>query len=288
MTTLLLDYNNLLSRIFFIGPVNAKSEHPDFNRMRFVAVDSIYRSMLKTKCNEIVLAVDSTPSWRKEIWPRYKESRKGKREKLDTINWDVYFIEFHRLLNDIIEFLPFKVIKAEKAEADDVIGVIAQNFQKEFVIISTDKDYLQLSSKNVKIYNPLKRKYIEESNPEIFLIKQCIMGQSKDDIFNVLTPLDFNGKRKPGIGEERVEKIINNGYENWLLSENAVDHFELNRKLIDFKMIPTKIQKNIIKKYKEYKLPRLDKAYTFFKQNNFLSFLEDYHRVENTLSRLYE
>ena len=288
MTTLLMDFNNLLSRIFFIGPVNAKSENPDFHRMRFVAIDSIYRSMLKMKCNEVILAVDSSPSWRKEIWPRYKESRKGKRDKLDTIDWNVYFLEFHRLLNDVAEFLPFKVIKVNNAEADDIIGIIALNINKSFVIISTDKDYLQLSSKRIKIYNPLKKKFVEESNPEEFLIKQCLMGQSKDDIFNVLTPLDFNGKRKPGIGEEKVEKIIRNGYENWLLSENAVDHFELNKKLIDFNLIPENIKENIIKKYKEYRLPRLDHAYDFFKQNNFLPFLEDYHRVENTLSRLYE
>jgi len=286
--TLMIDANNLSSRVFFTGPVGGYSEKPDYDMMGYIIVDSIYRSMLKTKSNEVIIALDSTNVWRKDIFPRYKESRKKQREKV-KIDWSKFYGEQNKIFEDISRYLPFKVLQVDRTEADDVIGVIVLNYKnKSFVIISTDEDYKQLLSKRTKLYQPIKKKWVECSNPEKFIVMKCLDGQSKDGIFNVITPIDWPAeKRKPSLGEEKVRRIIEGGYEDWLVSEGAVDRFDLNRKLIDFNCVPENIKKNIIEKYKNYKLPNLEEAYNFFKQRNFKSYLEDFHRVENNLTRLY-
>jgi hypothetical protein len=284
----MIDANNLSSRVFFTGPVGGYSEKPDYDMMGYIIVDSIYRSMLKTKSNEVIIALDSTNVWRKDIFPRYKESRKKQREKV-KIDWSKFYGEQNKIFEDISRYLPFKVLQVDRTEADDVIGVIVLNYKnKSFVIISTDEDYKQLLSKRTKLYQPIKKKWVECSNPEKFIVMKCLDGQSKDGIFNVITPIDWPAeKRKPSLGEEKVRRIIDGGYEDWLVSEGAVERFDLNRKLIDFNCVPENIKKNIIEKYKNYKLPNLEEAYNFFKQRNFKSYLEDFHRVENNLTRLY-
>jgi hypothetical protein len=284
----MIDANNLSSRVFFTGPVGGYSEKPDYDMMGYIIVDSIYRSMLKTKSNEVIIALDSTNVWRKDIFPRYKESRKKQREKV-KIDWSKFYGEQNKIFEDISRYLPFKVLQVDRTEADDVIGVIVLNYKnKSFVIISTDEDYKQLLSKRTKLYQPIKKKWVECSNPEKFIVMKCLDGQVKDGIFNVITPIDWPAeKRKPSLGEEKVRRIIEGGYEDWLVSEGAVERFDLNRKLIDFNCVPENIKKNIIEKYKNYKLPNLEEAYNFFKQRNFKSYLEDFHRVENNLTRLY-
>lgn len=284
----MIDANNLSSRVFFTGPVGGYSEKPDYDMMGYIIVDSIYRSMLKTKSNEVIIALDSTNVWRKDIFPRYKESRKKQREKV-KIDWSKFYGEQNKIFEDISRYLPFKVLQVDRTEADDVIGVIVLNYKnKSFVIISTDEDYKQLLSKRTKLYQPIKKKWVECSNPEKFIVMKCLDGQVKDGIFNVITPIDWPAeKRKPSLGEEKVRRIIDGGYEDWLVSEGAVERFDLNRKLIDFNCVPENIKKNIIEKYKNYKLPNLEEAYNFFKQRNFKSYLEDFHRVENNLTRLY-
>jgi len=286
--TLMIDANNLSSRVFFTGPVGGYSEKPDYDMMGYIIVDSIYRSMLKTKSNEVIIALDSTNVWRKDIFPRYKESRKKQREKV-KIDWSKFYGEQNKIFEDISRYLPFKVLQVDRTEADDVIGVIVLNYKnKSFVIISTDEDYKQLLSKRTKLYQPIKKKWVECSNPEKFIVMKCLGGQVKDGIFNVITPIDWPAeKRKPSLGEEKVRRIIERGYEDWLVSEGAVDRFDLNRQLIDFRCVPENIKNDIIEKYKNYKLPNLEEAYNFFKQRNFKSYLEDFHRVENNLTRLY-
>jgi hypothetical protein len=123
------------------------------------------------------------------------------------------------------------------------------------------------------------------------------MGQAKDDIFNVKTPLDWGiteatqkdgkPKRKPGLGPKTLEKIMKDGYEKWLKDNDLESRFELNRNLIDFHRIPDVIRKTIISSYVSYQFPDPSNIYNFFRENNFREFLEKYEQVESKLLTLY-
>lgn len=281
------DFNNLAIRTFFAKDVEATSEEPNYNLWKYLIINSIYLSLFKNDSKEIIIAVDSPISWRKLHWSRYKESRKKKRDT-SPANWDRLHKELNILRDEIKEFLPFKIISSEYSEADDIIAIITKNRKNRYTIVSTDEDFLQLCSDDIKIYNPLKQKFIECKDPEMFVIKKSLMGQPKDDIFNIKTPIDWPaGKRKPGFGIKSAEKVINEGYQEWLKKNKLEERFKFNKILIDFNSIPISVKNKILKRYDSYELPNPDKIYSFFKRYKFKSLLDDFTNVENNLLELY-
>lgn len=251
---------------------------------RLRVFDSIYKSILKVgNVREVILAVDAKDSWRKLYWTRYKSHRKSNREKLD-FDWDNFYKLLDEYLEELQTFIPFKVIKAFKAEADDVIGVLVLNKPVEFHIISTDKDFLQLHSSRVTIYNPLKQEIVRHPDPEIFLVEQCLIGQAKDNIYNIKTPLDWpEDKRKPGFGEAAFEKVMIYGWERWLEDNNLIERYNFNRNLMDFKKIPPTLVKRVLESYDNYKKCDIDNIKEFFKKHPWPDYTENWNNVEQNL-----
>lgn len=289
MTSVLFDLNNLAIRTFFSKDIGSDTPHPEYQLWKYFITSSVYNSMFNIEnVDEIILAVDAKTSWRKLYFQRYKEDRRGKRDKSE-VDWDAFFAKFEQFQKEIKNYLPFKVIKVNHAEADDIIGIISSNNSKDYIIISNDEDYIQCLSENVKVYNPMKKEYVVyEAGPEDFIIRKSLLGQAKDCIFNIKTPLDHpKGVRKPGFGEKALEKVMSEGYEVWLEKNNLKERFEFNRNLIDFNRIPNTIRARVLNEYKSYELPDPSGFYEFFKKQGFTSFLEEFDKVETQLLKLY-
>ena len=301
--TILFDFNNLLFRNFFIKDIGANTTNPDYMLWRYHVYNSIYQSLWKVKkVKEVILAVDDKNSWRKSYFPRYKESRKKQRDKTD-VDWKALYNEINKLVADMRHYMPFKVIKIMSAEADDVIAVLCKNLKNKCIIISNDEDYKQLNSNRVKIYHPSKKEYLPYTNPENFVLEKIMIGQKKDDIFNIITPDDWGqtketeGKRKPGFGPVAYEKVVNGvGIKEWLKTPyknklyGKVDlekNFKRNRILMDFNKIPNTILNRILNAYENCNFPPPSNIYQFFKIYNMRGFLEDFTQVENKLLQLY-
>jgi 5'-3' exonuclease len=297
VVTTCFDVNNLAVRNLFGADViqyvngdKTKVASVNYDLMKFRIFDSIYRSLYRVSgVREVVLAMDDRRSWRKLYWTKYKAQRKDKRERLD-LDWDEYYEHYESFMQDIKEHFPYKIVKVKDGEADDVIGTLVTSKPQEFYIISTDKDFLQLSSPRVKIYNPLKKVLVEHPNPELFLVQECMCGQAKDNIYNVKTPLDFpEDKRKPPFGEKTFEKIIASagGYKQWLEENNLKERYEFNRNLMDFERIPAEIKRRVLRDYDDYQKPDLDKIYEFFKKYPYPDFTDNFTNVENKIMELY-
>jgi hypothetical protein len=295
MSTVLFDAHNLFFRTAFTKEVGIDTPEPNYQIWKYFIINSVYESLYRVKnVSEVILAVDDRKSWRSLYFPRYKESRKKQRDKKTEIDWDMFFSEMRNLEDEVKEHLPFKVIQAKNAEADDIIAILCMEIldgQKH--IISNDEDFLQLCSPDVKLYNPNKQREMVCENTEMFVIEKCFTGQSKDDIFNVKTPNDWGqtpeteGKRKPGFGPAAFKKAVTYGWEKWLDDNSLRGNFDRNRVLMDFHMIPKAIRSNIRKAYESYELPNPDNIYKFFSKNKFRSFLEDFTKIENRLLELY-
>ena len=287
MATLLIDMNNLAVRHYCSKQIDSETDNPNISLWKYNIIDSIYNSLYKDNTTEVILAIDDRKSWRKLFCERYKESRKTKRD-ISKMNWDVFHLEYNNFCNEIMEYLPFKVLQVENAEADDIIGVLVLHDNREYIITSNDEDYLQLVSDRVKLYNPQKMKFMECDDVEDFIVRKCLEGQKKDDIFNIITPLDWPvGKRKPGFGEVSAQKVIDYGYEKWLNEKGLEKRFEINRVLIDFQKIPNVIKSRILSAYKNYKIADPSNIYEFFRKNKFTGYLEDFSTVESKLLQLY-
>lgn len=287
-TCLLVDFNNLAIRHYLTKDVAGFTSNPDLSLWRYTTFNSIYSMLMKFKeIKEVVIAIDDRVSWRKLYFKRYKESRKKKRDK-GTINWPLLYAELNDLANQIFNSMPFKVLKIKNAEADDIIGVVCLDGEDKYIVISNDEDYLQLYSNRIRIYNPTKQDFVVCNDTERFLNEKCLIGQPKDDIFNIKTPLDWPvGKRKPGFGIKSAEKVLDAGLDVWLEQNNLKKRFHINRNLIDFRRIPKVVKNRILKRYHEYTYPDPENIYHFFKRNRFRGFLEEINHVENRLLQLY-
>lgn len=300
--SVLIDFNNLCFRTLFSKDVDIKSGNPKFSLWRYFIFDAIYNSIwLDKNINEVVLAIDDKNSWRKSYFPRYKERRKKQRD--DKVDWNIVFEEMKKLSRDLRHHMPFKIIHVRSAEADDVIAVIVLHTYNKCIIISNDEDYTQLCSDRTKVYNPSKKKYTSYTNPDQFVIDKCLMGQHKDDIFNVITPTEWGktklteGKKKPGFGKKSLNEVKNIGYKKWLRDKKPykkydtfVDpekNFNRNRILIDFKKIPQTIVNRVMDEYMNSTYPPPSNIYPFFKKYNMRGYIEKYHSVENKLLKMY-
>ena len=295
MSTILFDFHNLAFRNYFSKDVGITTPQPDFQLWKYMMINSIYESLYKVENpTEVILAVDDRKSWRSLYFSRYKESRKKQRDKQSDVDWNQLFKTLNDYSIELREYLPFKTIQLSRLEVDDVIAVLCMDIiENDRYIISNDEDFLQLCSEGVKLYNPSKQKYVDCEDTEKFIISKSLLGQKKDDIFNVITPSDWGqtketeDKRKPGYGPAALKKTMIYGWEKWLKENGWEENFKRNRVLMDFNYIPNVIKNSIRKAYEEYVLPEPENIYKFFKMNRFRSFLDDFTNVERKLMELY-
>ena len=151
---------------------------------------------------KVVIVFDGVggSSARRNLFPAYKANRNTSRmtnysifsskdEEQESINNQI-----SRLIQ-YLQCLPVTVISIDGLEADDIIGYLANKFQKHeetarVTIMSADKDFLQLVSPKVHCYSPTKKKIytpkdvLEEFgvSSNNFLNYKILMGDTSDNI----------------------------------------------------------------------------------------------------------
>jgi len=292
---MLFDTNNLAMRAVHINDVKnvnkdtKKVQSIDWNYWRLVMFSNIYGCLFKVPIHTLVLAVDSKDSWRYKAWPGYKEDRKKKNaDNKDDFPWEEYFAEYDKFLLEIRSHFPIKVLQIGGCEADDIIGVIANNVSDNVEVVSTDKDFLQLSCDRIKIYNPLKKQHVSHPNPAMFLAEQIMCGQAKDSIYNIKTPLDHpKDQRKPGFGPKAFEKVLESGIGKWLTDNNLLERYKFNKMLMDFSCIPTDIQTTIMEEYNNYQYPSPDNMWSYIESQGWPEMINNFTQLENAFLQLY-
>lgn len=150
---LIFDFSNLAYQALFAvtrTPEVLEKEFDGHYRIFISKVQALLAKMSDMNC-EIVFALDSFPQAKKDIYPGYKEGRK----KFD-------FDPKKGLLSALSNILEFKIAKVKGYEADDVIGsIVAQNPDKQCVVISSDKDlWVLMKYDNCNIYSIHKNEYV--------------------------------------------------------------------------------------------------------------------------------
>ena len=121
----LVDFNGLA-----IGSIMGQLSHGEElseNLVKHIILNNlrIYRNKYKeSDYGKMVICCDSR-SWRKDVFPEYKASRKTNRAK-DKHDWPMIFDLIEDTLNDLRTNFPYAVIKVDGAEADDIIGVLTK------------------------------------------------------------------------------------------------------------------------------------------------------------------
>jgi DNA polymerase-1 len=209
-TRLVIDMNNLAMRVWKSYPElhtsKGKQVHVIFGVLKLLRA-----AMVKYKPVEVMLTWDGDPEVRLAIYPDYKGERKTKKEAATPQEKAAYgeYKTQVAILKDILPAFGLDQYYEEGTEADDIIAVIAQQTdltKRDVLILSEDKDFLQLVKKGIDIYRPVADKYYNIGNfaeqvklptPQHYINARYIMGDSSDGIPGI-----------PGLKEGRVFPVI--------------------------------------------------------------------------------
>ena len=242
--------------------------------VRHMVLNSLrgHNKKFRKEYGEMVIACDSKNVWRREVFPNYKAGRKATREKSEH-DWDTIFSMLRTIKDEIRSFLPYKVIELETAEADDIIATLVKrtqnevgpNHKKKVLILSGDKDFIQLHSPNVKQYNPVLNKFVGKGEDPVIYIKEHILkGDRSDGIPNVLSDdnVFIEGRRQRPLSKKKIESWVNEVFMTF--TEEEQKNYSRNRRLIDLSCIPAELEEKIINEFIDAKVASRDKILNYF------------------------
>ena len=207
---ILIDLSQTLFSVLFQNQKNGLSK--DLARgMIFMTLLS-YKKQFSQRFGAPVLAIDSRDGyWRRDVFEGYKANRKRDRESNDKVDWEMFFDIVQTVTAELQEVLPWKTVYVPKAEADDIIAVLATQFgDKPTLILSSDKDYKQLHTKEgIAQYSPIMKKWINTDNPKRDLQELILTGDASDGIPNIRSDADsiMTGKRQLPITKKLKEEF---------------------------------------------------------------------------------
>ena len=216
----------------------------DISMVRHMVLNSLrmYRSKYHEEYGELVLCCDGRYSWRREHFPQYKASRKTNRDA-DSRDWSQIFGCLDTIKSELKEYFPYKYIEVEEAEADDIIGFLAKSWGVPIMIISGDKDFIQLQvNENVKQYSPITNKLITDKDPAKYLKEHIMRGDSSDGVPNFLSTdtCIVDKIRQTPISKKKIELWIDQDPEDFC-NEEQLRNYHRNMKLIDLQYTPSNI-----------------------------------------------
>lgn len=200
---MVIDGNSLLHRAFYALPLLATKDGIYTNGV-YGFLTMLYKIQEEHSVDYICVAFDKKgPTFRHETFDQYKANRESTPNELA--------LQFP-ILKEILKAMNIHQMELEGYEADDIAGTLSKIGEEkgmEVILVTGDRDYLQLSSNNTRILITKKGiteleeydrdKIIEEYGitPEQLIDLKGLMGDKSDNIPGV-----------PGIGEKTGIKLL--------------------------------------------------------------------------------
>ena len=205
---MIIDGNSILNRAFY-GLQGAKMLATSgglHTNAVYGFINILNKYLEEEKPEYLCVAFDlKAPTFRHLEFEGYKAKRKGMPDEL---------AEQMPIMKEVLDAMNIKRLELEGFEADDIIGSIslcAEDRGMETVIVTGDKDSLQLASERTRIKMPVTRSGRTETEeydsrkvfekygvtPEQFIDVKGLMGDQSDNIPGV-----------PGIGEKTALDLI--------------------------------------------------------------------------------
>ena len=247
--------------------------------VRHMILNSIRNYVMQFKSDyvesdaDVILAWDSKHYWRRDYYPQYKAGRKKTRES-SNLDWNEIFGVTNKIRDEIKENMPYKSVEVYGAEADDIIAIVSNSYDK-VMIVSSDKDFIQLHKENVKQWSPVTKQEVNGHDPDTYIKEHVLKGDSGDGVPNVLSPdhTFTDGLRQKPLGKKRIEKMINENMNDW--SDEVKRNYQRNYKLINLKNIPKDIESNIIDEVDKSSCGDRSKLLNYFTVNKLKTLTEN-------------
>ena len=275
---ILVDMNQISLASMMMHLHMSKVKEPDDKMVRHMILNSLrmYRSRFSSEYGELVLCYDSKHYWRRDYFPEYKFGRRKSREK-STHDWDAIFLCLNEIKDEIKNNLPYKFLEIYGAEADDIIGTLCATISEEIMIISGDKDFIQLQRfPNVKQFSPITKKTVNGANPGGYLKEHIFKGDSGDGVPNVLSPDNTftDGLRQRPLGKKKIASWMEHDFDDVAPNDEVKRNYQRNRKLIDLTYTPDELSREIIDTYNEAPFGDRSKLLNYFIQKRLKNLTE--------------
>lgn len=195
----LLDSNSLLNRAYYAIRALSSPDGRPTNAV-FGYLNMLLKLIADYKPTHIIATFDMrAPTFRKEMYADYKAGRKPMPEDL-ALQLPI--------IKDVLNALNIKIVEKEGFEADDLIGTLAKKCDYETLVVTGDKDSLQLISDSTTVlltkkgiseiveYTPARLKE-DGLTPSQIIDLKSLMGDASDNIPGV-----------PGVGEKTAMTLI--------------------------------------------------------------------------------
>jgi len=228
---------------------------------------------------DVVIACDGY-SWRRQAFKYYKASRKTTRDA-SSINWDEIFKSFATIRHELKTYFPYRTIYVERAEADDIIAQVVYHESTKnaspIMILSGDKDFKQLQTfKNVRQWDPTRKKFVTEDDPKGFLAEHIITGEQGDGIPNIISDDDYyvNPEKRTRLTKKHISEIKQK-IAVGMLDKELETNYNRNRTLIDLRCCPKDLAKEIITDYESQAGKTRARLFTYFVKNKLTNLMEN-------------
>jgi len=234
--------------------------------IRHMVLNSLrgHNKKFRKEYGQMVIACDSGNVWRRQAFPNYKAGRKANREKSEH-DWTMIFDLLSKVKNEIKQFLPYKVIEVESVEADDIIAVLCRRTNEKVLILSGDKDFIQLHNDRIKQYNPVLNKFVGQGeNPSLYIREHILKGDRSDGIPNVLSDdnVFIEGRRQRPLSKKKIEAWCNEIVPTF--NEEEQKNYDRNKTLIDLNCIPKEFEDKINREFENFEVATRDKILGYF------------------------
>ncbi len=276
----LIDGSGYIFRAYYaLPPLTRKSDGlptgavSGFCSMLFKLLEDSKSNQNLQKPTHFAVIFDSArKTFRNEIYSDYKANRSEAPDDLAP--------QFEYIRKSVLAFnLPS--VDLPNYEADDLIATYVDQILKKgakVTIVSSDKDLMQLYKKGVRIFDPMKNKFITDDD----VVKKFGVDASKViDVQSLAGDSSDNVPGVPGIGVKTAAELINKygTLENLLKSANEIKQNKRRETLIENKdkaLISKKLvtldhNSPVNRELSEFKLQNInkDKLYKFLREMEF-------------------
>ena len=277
---IIMDLSQVMISNLMIQLGNHTNADIEEDLLRHMVLNSVraYNVKFKNEFGEMIIACDAGNNWRRQVFPYYKANRRKNREKSE-INWTAVFETLNKVRDELKDYFPYRVIRVDGAEADDIIGTLAQtygNTNEKILILSGDKDFVQLQTyMNVQQFDPVQKKWRKTNDVDKFIKEHIIRGDTGDGVPNFLSADDtfVVGARQKPISQKKLDQ--------WLVSdpkefcdEKMLRGYLRNQQLVDLNFIPPDIKKEVLVQYEQQAGKGRDKLFNYFIERRLKLLLE--------------
>jgi DNA polymerase-1 len=212
---IIIDGSSLLHRAFYALPL-LSTKNGIYTNGIYGFLTMLYKVQEEKKPDYICVAFDKKgPTFRHEEYDKYKAHRQSTPSEL---------VQQFPIIREILDAMKVRHLELTGFEADDIAGTLAKMGEEsslEVILVTGDKDYLQLATDNTKVL--ITRKGItelEEFDRNIIIEKYGITPEQLIDLKGLMGDQSDNIPGVPGIGEKTGLKLlkeygtIENIYEN--------------------------------------------------------------------------